>query len=202
MTDGDHYFTAAPASDADLRPLETRLAGRDVTVTVANGVFSAERLDAGTRVLLEAVPAPPEAGDLLDLGCGWGPIALTLALRSPAATVWAVDVNERSLELTRRNAAALGLDNVRVCGPDEVPAGLRFQSVWSNPPIRIGKQALHELLERWLDRVVPGGDAWLVVSRDLGADSLHRWLGDRFEAWTVTREATDHRYRVLCALND
>ena len=110
-------------------------------------------IDPGTLELLRASPAPPARGHLLDLGCGYGPIACTLAHRAPEAVVWAVDVNDRALDLTARNAAALGLPAVRAVRPDGVPASVRFAGVWSNPPIRIGKAALHELLGTWLARL-------------------------------------------------
>ena len=176
MTQSDHYFTAAPASADERRRLRVRLAGRDLDVDVAPGVFSPGGLDKGTAVLLDEAPPPPPTGTFLDLGCGWGPIALTLALRSPAATVHAVDVNERALELTRRNAEALGLDGVRVGPPDGIPAQVRFDLIWSNPPIRVGKAALHELMRTWLARLAPTGVAHLVVQRNLGSDSLQRWI--------------------------
>jgi 16S rRNA (guanine1207-N2)-methyltransferase len=176
MSQPDHYFTAAPASADERRRLRVRLAGRDLEVDVAPGVFSPGGLDKGTAVLLDEAPPPPPAGTFLDLGCGWGPVALTLALRSPAATVYAVDVNERALELTRRNAEALGLDGVRVRPPDGIPAEVRFDLIWSNPPIRVGKSALHELLAAWLPRLSATGVAHLVVQRNLGSDSLQRWI--------------------------
>ncbi|MBM6398938.1 class I SAM-dependent methyltransferase [Phycicoccus sonneratiae] len=176
MSDHDHYFTAAPASDGERRPLRVRLAGRDVEVEVAGGVFSPGGLDKGTRVLLDEAPAPPPTGTFLDLGCGWGPVALTLGLRSPGATVWAVDVNERALDLCRRNAAALGLTGVRAGVAADVPAEARFDLIWSNPPIRVGKAVLHDLLRTWLPRLAPGGRASLVVQKNLGSDSLQRWV--------------------------
>src|SRR5215207_1884615 len=120
----DHYFSSSPRSDFTTRTIRVRLAGRDLSVVTAGGVFSPEHLDDGTRILLESVPTPPAAGHLLDLGAGWGPIALSLALQSPDATVWAVDVNERALDLTRKNAARLALHNVNAVLPDDVPAGL------------------------------------------------------------------------------
>jgi len=176
MSQSDHYFTAAPASADERRRLRVRLAGRDLEVDVAPGVFSPAGLDKGTAVLLDEAPPPPPTGTFLDLGCGWGPVALTLALRSPAATVHAVDVNERALELTRRNAEALGLDGIRVGPPDGIPAEVRFDLIWSNPPIRVGKAALHELVRTWLPRLAPTGVAHLVVQRNLGSDSLQRWI--------------------------
>ncbi|PKW28162.1 class I SAM-dependent methyltransferase [Phycicoccus duodecadis] len=191
MSDPDHYFTAAPASDGERRPLRVRLAGRTVEVEVARGVFSPGSIDKGTAVLLAQAPAPPASGTFLDLGCGWGPVALTLGLRSPGATVWAVDVNERAIDLCRRNAAALGLDGVRAGVAADVPDGTRFDLIWSNPPIRVGKAALHELLATWLPRLAPGGAAYLVVQKNLGSDSLQRWveadLGMRCERLTSVK---------------
>lgn len=194
----DHYFSAAPSSEARTRTIRVALAGREVELMTAGGVFSPEHLDQGTRVLLDAVPAPPAAGDLLDLGTGWGPIALTLAMRSPEATVWAVDVNERALDLTRRNAARLSLHNVNAVRPDDVPDDVRFATIWSNPPIRVGKQELHEMLSRWLTRLDDSAEAaaWLVVAKHLGAESLQRWIGAEL-GLDVERAANSKGFRVL-----
>jgi 16S rRNA (guanine1207-N2)-methyltransferase len=141
------------------------------------------------------MPPPPAAGDLLDLGCGYGPISVTLAHRAPDAVVWALDINDRALDLTARNAAALGLPGVRPVRPEGIPGEVRFAGIWSNPPIRIGKAALHELLATWLPRLEPGGRAWLVVHRHLGSDSLAAWLGT--EGWAVSRVASKRGYRIL-----
>lgn len=194
----DHYFSTAPASPEKLRRIRVPIAGRDVTLSTAGGTFSPDRLDVGTAVLLGSTPAPPADGDLLDLGCGWGPIALTMATLSPAATVWAVDVNERALGLVRRNAEELGLRNVRAVTADQVPSEIRFRTIWSNPPIRVGKNELHGLLETWIPRLEASADAWLVVQRNLGSDSLQRWLATVFDpGYTVQRAATGKGYRVL-----
>ncbi len=200
MAEGtDHYFTARPASPGDLRPLTVRLAGRELQLATASGVFSPDRLDTGTQVLLREAPAPPAHGDLLDLGCGWGPVSLHLALTSPDARVWGVDVNERSVDLLRRNAEHLGLPGVRACLPDDVPDDVRFAAIWSNPPIRVGKAALHELLLRWLPRLDDGASAYLVVQKNLGSDSLQRWLGDQLgpRGFAVDRYASARGFRVL-----
>ncbi|WP_294179268.1 class I SAM-dependent methyltransferase [uncultured Schumannella sp.] len=200
MAPPDHYFSSEPGSGYVPREITVRLAGEDRVLTSAPGVFSPERLDAGTSVLLSHVPAPPPGGNLLDLGCGWGPIALSLALESPHATVWAVDVNQRALDLVRQNAARLGLDNITACTPDHVPTDVRFMTIWSNPPIRVGKNELHSMLSMWLPRLEVGTDAWLVVQRNLGSDSLHRWLQAEFpDDLAVTRAATHKGYRVLRA---
>ena len=198
----DHYFTAQPSGELVAKPITVALAGRSVELQTAGGVFSPGGVDVGTQVLLSHVPPPPPSGDLLDLGCGWGPIALTLALESPHATVWAVDVNERALELTRRNAAALGLENVRTVTPEAVPDDVRFMTIWSNPPIRVGKHELHGMLDQWLPRLRESADAWLVVARNLGSDSLQRWMDDRFAGeLAVSRAATHKGFRVLRVRN-
>jgi len=159
------------------------------------GTFSPRRLDLGTALLLGSAPAPPPTGTFLDLGCGYGPLALSLARRSPGARVVAVDVNERSRELCAANAAALGCANVEVAAPGDVDPARRFDLVWSNPPIRIGKDALHELLGTWLARLTPTGRAVLVVGRNLGADSLQRWLVE--QGFAAERLASKKGYRLL-----
>ncbi|MGA7147742.1 MAG: methyltransferase [Microbacterium sp.] len=195
---GDHYFSASPASAENLRRVQVTLAGRDVEVTTAGGVFSPDHVDSGTAVLLSHTPPPPPGGNLLDLGCGWGPIALTLAIEAPHATVWAVDVNERALDLVRRNAEALGLSNLNAVLPDDVPDDIDFRTIRSNPPIRVGKNELHGLLERWIPRLDERADAWLVVQRNLGSDSLQRWLAATFEqGYSVHRAATGRGFRVI-----
>lgn len=194
----DHYFSAAPESELKLREITASIAGHTYALTTANGIFSPDHIDTGTQVLLDNAAEPPPGGNFLDLGCGWGPISLHLALSAPHATVWAVDVNERALDLVRRNAARLGLDNVRAVLAKDVPADLEFRAIWSNPPIRVGKEELHALMQTWLPRLSPGSDAWLVVQRNLGADSLHRWLASVLdEEFGVSREATKKGFRVL-----
>ncbi|OIQ87758.1 ribosomal RNA large subunit methyltransferase G [mine drainage metagenome] len=199
----DHYFTARPASAAERRLLPVTLAGRDVEVETAGGIFSPGRIDLGTQVLLRTVPEPPLAGELLDLGCGWGPLALTLAIESPFAHVWAVDVNERALDLVARNAERLGLENVTACTPDAVPPDIKLAAIWSNPPIRVGKDELHAMMMQWLPRLADGASAHLVVQRNLGADTLLRWLDDHLpeilknRTATVSRVASAKGFRVL-----
>ena len=196
----EHYFSSSPGSELKLRTIHARIAGHERELVTANGVFSPDRIDTGTQVLLGSVPAPPPGGNLLDLGCGWGPIALTLALESPHATVWAVDVNERALDLVRANAEKMSIANVNAVLPENVPSDVMFRTIWSNPPIRIGKNELHGLLGRWLPRLALDSDAWLVVQRNLGSDSLHRWLQATYpDELSVVRTATSKGYRVLRA---
>jgi 16S rRNA (guanine1207-N2)-methyltransferase len=190
-----HYFDETPGAQSAESTVIVELPDITFTLLTDRGVFSHGRLDPGTAVLLRAAPAPPSRGELLDLGCGAGPLALALARRSPDATVWAVDVNERARSLCATNATANGITNVTVCAPDEVPPDVRFDALWSNPPIRIGKPALHELLTTWLGRLTPDGRALLVVHKHLGSDSLQRWL--KAEGWPTTRLTSTKGYRLL-----
>lgn len=190
-----HYFAPDPAVASARRQVTLTLPDRTFTLATDRGVFAAGAIDAGTKLLLLTAPHLPAEGDLLDLGCGYGPIALTMAARAPAATIWAVDVNARARALCAENAATAGLANVRVAAPEDVPADVRFAAIWSNPPIRVGKAVLHELLGQWLGRLAPLGLAVLVVQRHLGADSLAAWLDG--EGWTVTRLASRQGYRLL-----
>lgn len=168
----EQYFARTPTSRGAERTIELALHGRTATCTTLPGVFSVRGLDKGTAVLLDAVPAPPPGSTCLDLGCGWGPIAMVLASRETTATVWATDVNERARSLAATNARRNGLANVRVHEPETLPVDLRFDLIASNPPARIGRSALRQMLLDATNRLADGGSAWLVVSRHLGADSL------------------------------
>jgi 16S rRNA (guanine1207-N2)-methyltransferase len=190
-----HYFAPDPEVPSQPRTLRLDLPDRSLVLQADRGVFAADAVDRATKYLLLEAPAPPESGTFVDLGCGYGPIACTLAARRPAATVWAVDVNRRALALCRANAEALELPNVRVAATDEVPRDLAIDLLWSNPPIRVGKAVLHELLEGWLGRLSPTGTAVLVVHQHLGADSLHRWLEG--EGWAVVRVGSRSGNRLL-----
>jgi len=192
-----HYFSEAPEAPHRPRHIVVDAAGDRFALATDAGTFSPRRLDPGTALLLGAAPAPPPTGTFLDLGCGYGPIALSLARRSPQARVVAIDVNARSRDLCTANAASLGSPNVAVAAPEDVDPDLRFDLIWSNPPIRVGKDTLHGLLERWLGRLTDDGSAVLVVGRNLGADSLQRWLGD--VGFPAERLASKKGYRLLRA---
>jgi 16S rRNA G1207 methylase RsmC len=194
-TAAGQYFDASPTVAS--QRAEVRLDLPDVSFKLATdrGVFSADQVDTGTKILLRDGPRPAATGTIVDVGCGYGPIALTLAARSPGAQIIAVDVNERARSLCADNAATAGLANVVVLSPEEVPAELPVDEIWSNPPIRIGKPALHELLTTWLGRLSAGGRALLVVQQHLGADSLATWLDG--QGWTTARLASRQGYRLL-----
>jgi 16S rRNA (guanine1207-N2)-methyltransferase len=191
----EHYFTASPAVASDPKTVRMRIGEREVSLETDTGIFSHDRVDPGTDVLLRTIPLPPPAGNLLDLGCGYGPIAIYVALAAPASRVYAVDINERAVEVTKRNAIAIGAPNVLAGTPAGVEAELTFDAIYCNPPIRVGKSVLHELLQRWIARLSPEGIAYLVVQKHLGSDSLADWLRD--EGYHVKRVASKRAYRVL-----
>ncbi len=192
---GQQYFAEHPAARPRPGSVHVVTADLHLELDTDSGVFSPTRLDPGTRLLLETAPQPPVSGELLDLGSGYGPLALVLAARSPGARVWAVDVNTRALELCARNAERAGLPNVRCASPGDPALPDAFRLIWSNPPIRIGKAALHTLLATWLARLEPAGTAYLVVQRNLGSDPLQRWLTE--SGWPAERVAARSGYRVL-----
>jgi 16S rRNA (guanine1207-N2)-methyltransferase len=194
----DHYFSAEPGSADVRRTVEARIWGREYTFTTATGVFSRDRLDIGTSVLLREVTPPTGSDTFLDLGTGYGPIACALAVEAPDAVVWAVDVNTRALELTAENARTAGVaDRVHPALPDDVPANVVFDQIWSNPAIHIGKPELHKMLLLWLARLAPDGVAWFVVGKNLGGDSLQRWLTD--QGYPCERTGSAKGFRVLRA---
>jgi len=190
-----HYFNEDPDVPSARKRIDVSLPDGSFSIETDTGVFSHGRVDSGTKVLLMEAPALPTSGNVLDLGCGSGPIAMTMARRSPICAVWAIDVNERARQLTRDNASALGLTNVTVATPDEVPNDVVFDVIWSNPPIKVGKQELHDLLNRWLARLSTDGYAVLVVNKNLGSDSLAKWLTEL--GWTVKRISSRQGFRVL-----
>lgn len=190
----EHYFSAEPAAPARNREVSFDLGGRHYSLSAASGVFSATRLDPGTSVLLRKAELPGEgdAGTYLDLGCGYGPIAKVLATVAPQAKVWAVEVNSRARELAAENTKGL---NVVVAEPELVPDEIKFDQIWSNPPIRVGKAELHGLLKKWLPCLQADGVAWLVVAKQKGADSLQAWLNE--QGWMARRHASAAGFRVL-----
>lgn len=190
-----HYFDDDPTIPSDPTIVDITLPDTAFELETDRGVFSRGHLDVGTSLLLRTPLPIATTGDLLDLGCGAGPIALAMARRAPASTVWAVDVNSRARDLCRRNAERNGIDNVRVASPNDVPADVLFATIWSNPPIRIGKESLHQLLLDWLGRLDDNGRAALVVQKHLGADSLQSWL--RGHGFSVDRVASKSGFRLL-----
>lgn len=197
----EHYFSPSDLPEPeDLRLLQISTRGHDLQMWVTGQVFSTTRLDPGTRELLHALPELPTSGNILDLGCGWGPLAVVAAMESPESTVWAVDVNPRALDLTARNASANLAANVETLLADvalerAAVEGIRFDAIISNPPVRVGKAALHDMLAQWLPLLSENGTAWLVVGKNLGADSLLRWL--RQKGWDAQKFSSRKGYRII-----
>lgn len=195
---GDHYFSDNPESTLRQSAITLTLRGHNVELSTASGTFSPGSLDTGTAQLLKWAPTPPEGGRFVDLGCGWGALTVALGLESPSASVWGIDVNERALATTAENAATLKLSNVHTCRPEDYPDDAPIDLLWSNPPIRVGKEALHEMLKLWLARLAPAGEAWLVVAKKLGGDTLQAWLNAGHAGdFTAERTETSKGYRIL-----
>jgi 16S rRNA (guanine1207-N2)-methyltransferase len=195
-----HYFDEQPTTTSDVVSFDVALTDVAFTIQSDRGVFSHGHLDNGTSLLLKEGPALSGTGTFLDIGCGAGPIAIAMALRAPEATVWAIDVNERARILTTTNAQRNHVENVRVAAPEEVPAEVQFDEIWSNPPIRIGKAALHDLLTTWIARLAPTGRMVLVVQKHLGSDSLQAWLNQ--QGVVAQRIASRSGFRLLSVQRD
>ena len=200
-TGGEQYFSANPNSLDLRRTLQVDLRCHKVSVQVSNGVFSSSKLDLGTAVLLKHAPQPPENGRFFDIGCGWGAISLALGFESPNAQIYAVDVNERALDLTDINAKNAGLNNIHTYLVEDAlkeDALKDIDLIWSNPPIRVGKDVLHNILITWLPRLKVGGAAYLVVQKNLGSDSLIPWLSKNLgEDFSVEKYASSKGYRII-----
>ncbi len=195
MSEEEHYFSADPTVAFTRKPVSADVWGHRLELTSGSGVFAQGRLDIGTAVLFRETD-PPAGGRVLDLGCGYGVIGLAVAVAAPSAEVTGVDVNERAVLLANENAAALGVaQRYTACLPAQVAPDATYDEIWSNPPIRIGKEALHELLLTWLPRLAPGGRAVLVVGKNLGGDSLQRWLTE--QGWPTVRTGSAKGFRVL-----
>ena len=193
----NHYFSDSGDSNLQLREIEVKLLGDKYRLVTSSGTFSPEHLDVGTEVLLKQLENVKPAGNILDIGCGWGPIALAIGKISPEAKVTAIDVNRKCLELTKQNAERMGLSNIEVLLPDDVPENQLFDEIWSNPPIRVGKKILHEILTTWLNRLSSQGTARLVVQKNLGSDSLQKWLIANFPDFETTRIDSIKGFRIL-----
>jgi 16S rRNA (guanine1207-N2)-methyltransferase len=171
----NHYFNPKPATPSKRQTMEIELAGTKLTVISDKGVFSSSGVDKGTQILLKNLDMVTKAGTVMDLGAGWGAVSIALAIENPALEVLAIEINSRAVELIEANANSLALSNIKTKKLSQIENG-SIDQIWSNPPIRIGKSALHELLIDALSKLKQGGEAFLVVQKHLGADSLAKWL--------------------------
>jgi 16S rRNA G1207 methylase RsmC len=193
----EHYFSSDPAAPKKTARINLKIASTEIQLEAASGTFSSSRLDAGTAALLKYASQFPRDGNVLDIGCGWGPIGIAIAHHSPATKVFGIDINLRSVEQSNLNASSLKLANFVAMHEKDLDPALRFGAIWSNPPIRVGKKVLHELMLSYIPRLGPGGKAMLVVQKNLGADSFQRWLDETFPEAEVRRVGTDKGYRII-----
>ena len=193
----EHYFSANPSTEQRLTAVDFSVAGQAFSLQAAAGTFSSAKLDKGTAVLLSLSEEFPRQGNILDLGCGWGPIGVAIAKLAPGTKVWGIDVNARSVALANQNAQGLQLENFQALLSEDLPSDLKFDEIWSNPPIRIGKKALHELLTKYFSLLTTDGRAMLVVQKQLGAESLLKWLTEQYPAKRVSKVLNDRGYWVI-----
>ena len=194
-----HYFSEDPGVERREREVVFEVGGKVISAKSVSGTFSTAGLDKGTKVLLALHEHFPETGEVLDIGCGWGPITLSIASLCPKTKVYGVDVNERAISQTKESASRLGLTNVFAYLPEQLDKNLEFVAIWSNPPIRIGKEALHALMRDYRPRMKAGGSAYLVVQKQLGAESFQKWLSTEFQGFEVSKVANSKGYRVIRA---
>lgn len=180
----NHYYTKNPETESKETSWTFPLRGREFRFISDSGVFSKKTVDFGSRLLIETFRLNEEvAGDILDVGCGYGPMGLALAYAYPARLVEMVDVNERAMSLARRNAEANNIRNVKVYESntyDQVPEGRQFAAIVSNPPIRAGKQVVHRILSEAHTHLLPGGTLTVVIQKKQGAPSAEQKMLDVF----------------------
>lgn len=180
----DHYYTKNPSVKSDEATWTFPLRGREFRFTSDAGVFSKTTVDFGSRLLIDSFEYPEAVeGPILDVGCGYGPIGLALASAYPTVTVEMVDVNERALQLARRNAEANQIANVNIYESSvytNVSGPARFAAVVTNPPIRAGKQTVHDILSGSYEYLLPGGTLTAVIQKKQGAPSAQKKMTEVF----------------------
>lgn len=171
----DQYYTAEPTSESNPVPCAFPYRGHGLNFMTDAGVFSKGELDVGSRLLLDALPAL--AGDVLDIGCGWGAIGVAIAKANKAARVTMVDVNRRALSLCRQNCTRNGVtaEVLESDGMTEV-LGRKFDAIVTNPPIRAGKQVIYKMFADAADCLCDGGALYLVIRKQQGAESCMKYL--------------------------
>ncbi|GLX71078.1 class I SAM-dependent methyltransferase [Paenibacillus glycanilyticus] len=194
----DHYYSQKPGVKHDRQVHEAKLRGFSLKFMTDAGVFSKSGVDYGSRVLLDALVLAPSA-EVLDVGCGYGPIGLTAAKLAPEGHVTMIDINERAVELSRENAKLNGITNVTVTQSDiyESVKANRYDVILTNPPIRAGKQVVHTIFEEGYNLLNPGGKMWVVIQKKQGAPSAEAKLESLFG--DVEEVTKDKGYRIFLA---
>jgi 16S rRNA (guanine1207-N2)-methyltransferase len=197
---GSHYFSSKPSSKEERGKIETVLRGRNISLITSTGVFSAKRVDNGTRVLVENMVIPVE-GDFLDLGCGIGVVGIMAAIENPDLIVHLSDVNPRAVKLTRLNVKRLGLENCRVYEGSlyEPLEELLFDIIVSNPPVSAGMhKVVYSMVSGAYDWLVEGGLLQMVIQSNKGGRMLAGFFDEVFGAHEVS--AIKSGYRVLTSV--
>jgi 16S rRNA (guanine1207-N2)-methyltransferase len=197
----EHYYTSRPSAAHEESTFAATLRGMELQFTTDTAVFSRERVDFGSALLIEAMEISL-SDVVLDLGCGYGPIGTTAARLAPQGQVYMVDVNERAAELARRNVAANGVTNaeVRVGDSFTTVPGIAFDKVLTNPPIRAGKAVIYQMVDDAHAALKPGGSLWVVIQTKQGAPSMKKKLAQVFgDVEDVEREAGFHVYKAVKA---
>jgi len=196
----DHYYSAKPQSASNRRVFETTLRGVRLRLMSDAGVFSRDGVDYGSRALIEHMEFPADA-KVLDIGCGYGPIGLVAARLAPQGHVKLIDINERAVELARQNAEANGISNVSFAQSDlyEAVREDSFDIILSNPPIRAGKAVVHRVFSEAFERLVFGGELWIVIQNKQGAPSARAKLEEIFGEEEVAEVAKDKGFRIYKA---
>ncbi|WP_078551160.1 class I SAM-dependent methyltransferase [Bacillus alkalicellulosilyticus] len=184
----DHYYSENPSVESKPKQITFELRGKQLSFVSDSGVFSKKEIDFGTQLLLESFEFPTSGeGALIDVGCGYGPIGITLAKEDKSRKVYMVDINERALELSRKNAEKNGAANVVVRKSrlfDNVNTQ-KFSAVITNPPIRAGKQVVHELFEQAFEQLETNGELWVVIQKKQGAPSAIEKIKSLFQECEV-----------------
>lgn len=196
----EHYFSRRPQSISSPKTWKYLLRDKTYTFTSDIGVFSKNEVDFGSRLLIEEFTEPPVQGDLLDMGCGYGPIGIAIAGSYPERTVYMTDINERALELASYNVQQNNIKNTEIIQSDrfEKIAGRQFAAVLTNPPIRAGKKVVHAMLEESGEALCEGGELWIVIQKKQGAPSAKKKLEQIFKQVDVM--ARNKGYYILRAV--
>ena len=193
----DHYYTENPNSAHNEWQISATILGNTLSFTTDAGVFSRDGLDRGTEVMLEALPSLE--GRILDLGCGWGPVGAALGKKYPSLDIVMTDINQRAVDLSRRNLSANGVSNAQVVQGDafENVEGL-FDAIITNPPIRAGKAVIYAMFDEARRYLVPGGSLYIVIRKQQGAPSALKYLSSIYaSAETIGRGSGFHVIRTV-----
>jgi len=195
-----HYFSKKPSSKDERGKIVTMLRGRKYSFITSRGVFSAKRVDTGTRVLVENMHIP-EDGDFLDLGCGLGIIGIVAASVEPELSVHLTDVNTRAVKLTRLNVQRAELSNCNVYEGYlyEALGDQKFDAIISNPPVSAGMhKVVHPMISGAYERLNPDGILQMVIQSNKGGKMLAGFFDDVFGKHQVVAKKSGYRVLSSC----